>query len=252
VIACIYLAIFFSLGVFISAVSPTTGNAAMRCLFVWFIFVLIIPNAAPYVARRFAPTPSIQEMERQYDKIVADTAYERAKDHSEASKQLSNTKPVEQDEFRRILRRARKRIEEIERLHLTRQRDTFRQMANNYNNRLQRQIRLARILSACSPYAVFTHIAATLANTSGESQIAFLKMTRQYEDDYFDEQYRDGLKTGMGIHRYIPVLNPPLFRLTVPNLRERMRQCLPGVGLLVFLGIFCFMAGYLLFLRRPV
>jgi hypothetical protein len=191
-------------------------------------------------------------MERKYDKIVADTAFNRYKDHAEASKQLSNTKPVEQDEYMRILNRIRNKIGEIEHFHLTRQRDALRQVANLYDNQLQSQIRLSKILSSCSPYAVFTDVATTLANTGGESQMAFLKMTRQYEDDYFDEQYREELRAGRLIHRYGNVDNPPPFRLTIPNLQERMRQCLPSMGLLAFFGVFFFMAGYLMFLRRPV
>jgi ABC-type transport system involved in multi-copper enzyme maturation permease subunit len=170
-IAWIYLAIFFSLGVFISATSPTTGHSAMRCLFIWLLFVLIIPNIAPHIARRFSPTPSVQEMERKYDKIVADTAENRHKDHVAASKRLSNTKPVEKDEFQRIQGRIEHKILDIEHFHLTRQRDACRQIANVYDNQLQRQIRLSKFLSSCSPYAVFTDFATTLTNTNGESQL---------------------------------------------------------------------------------
>ncbi len=253
VIACIYLAIFFSLGVFISAVSSTTGKAAMRCLFVWLLFVLIIPNAAPHAARRFAPTPSVQEMERKYDQILADTAKARREDHRRWSQRLSNTEPVTRDEYIAILLRIRKKIEEIERSHLSKLRYTFRQMADNYDDRLKEQIRLTRLLSACSPYAVFTDIAVTLANTGGESQIAFLKTVRQYEDDYFDEQSRIGLKVGRGMHRFGPVQNPPLeFHLSVPSLHDRLQQSLPGICLLAFFGILCFMSGYLVFMRRDV
>jgi len=250
--AWVYLAIFFSLGVFISATSPTTGNSAMRCLFLWLLFVLIIPNTAPHIARRFAPVPSAQEMERKYDKIVADTAENRMKDHVAANERLGNTKPVGQDEAERILRRVRRSIVEVDHFHLTRLRDVLRQISNTYNNRLQRQVRLSKILSSCSPYAVFTNVATTLANTDGESQMAFLKMVRQYEDDYFDERYREALEIGWEIRRHHRVYKPSPFRLTVPNLRERMRRCLPGMGLLAFFGIFFFMAGYLMFLRRPV
>ena len=251
--AWVYLAIFFSLGVFISATSPTTDIAAMRCLLIWLLFVLIIPNVAPHIARRFVPAPSVQEMERKYDKIVADTAENRHKDHVAASKRLNNTKPVEKDDFQRILYRIEKKILDIEHFHLTRQRDAFRQAANLYNNRLQRQIRLAKMLSSCSPYAVFTNVAATLANTGGESQMAFLKMTRQYEDDYFNERYATALDgTGPIIQYYGRVYDFQPFRLTVSNLQERLRQCLPSMGLLVFFVVFFFMAGYLMFLRQSV
>jgi len=250
--AWIYLAIFFSLGVFISATSPTTGNSAIRCLFLWLLIVLIIPNVAPHIARRFVPIPSVQEMERKYDRIVADTAEKRYKDHVAANERLGNTKPVGQDEAKRISRRVRKSIVEIDHFHLTRKRDALRQIANTYNNRLQRQIRLSKILSSCSPYAVFTNVATTLANTGGSSQMAFLKMARQYEDDYFDERYREALEIRWEIRRHHRVYKPTPFRLTVPNLRERMRQCLSSMGLLVFFGIFFFMTSYLMFLRRPV
>ena len=248
-IACIYVAVFFSVGILISAISPTTGSAAMRCLFFWVLFVLIIPSAATHTARRFVPTPSAQEMERKYDRIVADTAQDRYNDHTIASKQLSNTKPYkDRDEYVRVRTRVRDRIEEIEYSHLTRQRDSLRQIANAYNNRLQSQIRLGRILSSCSPYALLTDVAMTLANTGGRSQMAFLNRARQYEDNYFKELHA----RGEIIFYYYHVDDIPAFSLTAPGLRERMGQSLMGMGLLVFFGILCFMAGYLLFLRRPL
>jgi ABC-type transport system involved in multi-copper enzyme maturation permease subunit len=251
-IAGIYLAIFFSLGVFISAISSTTGSSAMRCLFAWIILALIIPNVAPHIARYFAPNPPIQEMERKYDQILADTAQKRYSEHAEASERLSNTEPVTRDEFMRILTRIRKKIEEIEYSHLSRQRDQFRQLANDHDNTLKRQIQLSRILSACSPYAIFTDVATALANTDGEAQVDFLRKIRQYEDDYFDSQYREGAETGRGIHRFDPVRNPLVFHLTTPNLHERIQQSLPEIGLLMLFGVLCFMAGYLLFLRRAI
>ncbi len=250
--ACIYLAVFFSLGVFISAISPTTGSAAMRCLFVWLLAVLIIPNVMPHIAGRVIPAPSRQEMEREYDKIVADTAAARRKEHDEAAKQLGNTEVVTRDEFDRILRRIRREIEDIEYRHLTRQRDVLRQLANAHGDRLKEQIRLTSLLSSLSPYAVFVDVATTLANTGGESQVNFLRQVRKYKEDYFYQQYMDGLETGRGIHRHNPVPDPLEFQMTFPDLQERLQRCLPGIGLLAFLGILCFMADYLLFLRRPI
>jgi hypothetical protein len=187
-------------------------------------------------------------MERKYDKILADTAERRRNEHAEASERLSNKEPVTRDEFRQIQRRIDRKIEEIEYRHLTRQRDDFRQLANTYDNRLQKQIRLGRILSSCSPYAVLTSIAMTLANTSGGSQMAFLKKARQYEDDYFREMHT----RGEVIYFYYHVDDLPSFSSKASSLPERMRQSLPGIGLLVAFGILCFMAGYLLFLRCPV
>lgn len=250
--AFIYLAIFLSLGVFISAISPTTGHAAMRCLFVWLLFVLVIPNAAPHIARRFVAIPSAQEMERQYDRIVADTARNRHDDHVAASKYLSNTNPVSQEEFTRILLRIQRKITEIDESHLSRQRDSIRQLVNTYNGELRKQMQLGKFLAWCSPYAVFTDIATTLANTGGESQMNFLKAAWQYEEDYFRERYREALEKGWNIRRHHHVPNPPEFHPTTPDLQKRLKQCLPGVGTLVFFGLIFFMAGYLLFLRRPL
>jgi hypothetical protein len=128
----------------------------------------------------------------------------------------------------------------------------LRQLANDYDNQLQNQIRLAKQLASISPYAVLVDVATTLADTNGESQIAFLRMARQYEDDYFEQEYKRGLETGRGIHRFDPVRDPLLFRPTAPNLRMRLRQSLPNIGLLAFFAIVYFMSGYLMFLRRPV
>ena len=57
---------------------------------------------------------------------------------------------------------------------------------------------------------------------------------------------------GGGIHRFDPVRNPPEFHPDTLGLQERIQHSLLGMGWLVFSGIIFFMAGYLLFLRRPV
>ena len=247
-VAWIYLAVFFSMGLLISATTRTTDGAAIRCLFVWVLLALIIPGGAPRVAQRFLPTPSVQEMARKYDQIVADTAETRHNDHAAAAEQLGNTRPVDREEFNRIHRRVRDSILEIEHLHLTRQRDDLREVSNRYEDQLRRQIRLARILSSASPYAVLTDVATTLANTGPESQTAFLKAARGYDKDYFDRQYANR----EDIHYYSHVEDYPPFHVPAPALGARMKRALPNIVWLMFLGIFCFMGGYLIFLRRPV
>jgi ABC-type transport system involved in multi-copper enzyme maturation permease subunit len=248
----IYIAIFFSVGVFISVISSTTGSAAMRCLFVWLLFVLIIPNATPHIARYFAPTPSMQDIQRQYDRIVADAAERRHADHVRWSKRLSNTKPVKKEEFNRILSRIEERITEIDHAHFTQRRDNLRKVTDAYENQLRRQIQLNRKLSLLSPYAVFTDVATTLANTNGESQAAFLKTAQQYEENYFHERYIEALEKKWNIRRHHRILYPPEFRVSYPELQERVRGSLTGLVLLFFYSAVFFMAGYLLFLRRPV
>ena len=247
-IALLYLAIFFCIGIFISAISPTTDSAVVRCLLIWLLFVLIIPNGAPRLAQRFLPLPSLQEMARNYDRIVADTAESRHNDHVAASEKLSNTESVEREELEQIIRRVRHQIREIEHTHLTQQQYQLRKIANRYDNHLQSQIQMARILSSISPYAILVDVATTLANTNPESQAAFLKAAWRYNKDYFDSVY----KNKEDIHFYYHVEDIPSFQVPIPSLAERLKQSLPKVGLLIFFGIFFFMGCYLMFLRCPI
>jgi len=63
--AVLYVTLFYCLGILISSRHKTGSSSIMTSLFVWVLFVLVIPSLTPYVASFFAKTPSKKLIERE-------------------------------------------------------------------------------------------------------------------------------------------------------------------------------------------
>ncbi|MFC1604982.1 ABC transporter permease, partial [Planctomycetota bacterium] len=59
----IYLAIFFSLGLFISCLAHRSSTSLVICLFVWAMLVFLVPNLGNILARQLVRIPTVQQLE---------------------------------------------------------------------------------------------------------------------------------------------------------------------------------------------
>ncbi|GAJ01401.1 unnamed protein product, partial [marine sediment metagenome] len=61
----LYLSVFFTLGLFISARTTRSSTSFLLLLFIWVTFVTIIPKAAVMMAGQIKPIPSVHEITAQ-------------------------------------------------------------------------------------------------------------------------------------------------------------------------------------------
>jgi len=61
----VYLAFFLCLGLLVSSLVKHSGTSILILLFLWVMFVVGIPNAAPIFASQLRPIPSVNAVERQ-------------------------------------------------------------------------------------------------------------------------------------------------------------------------------------------
>lgn len=59
----IYLAIFYMLGMLMSAVTRSSPVSFLLCLFIWVLAVVVLPKAAVSMAEQVSPAPSIEHVE---------------------------------------------------------------------------------------------------------------------------------------------------------------------------------------------
>ncbi len=64
-----YLALFFSLGMFVSAITHTSNTSLLICFFIWVIWIIVIPNAAPVLAKVISPVPGRDQIEKQKEAV---------------------------------------------------------------------------------------------------------------------------------------------------------------------------------------
>jgi len=133
----IYLAVFFSLGLLISCLTHRSSTSLVISLFVWAIFVFLIPNLGNILARQFIQIPTVQQLELKREHIQLRTEIE----------------------FNR-LRTWPERKKAIERA------DSEREMlAEDYRNRFNRLVTLSRNITRISPAAAFTFLATDMMGT---------------------------------------------------------------------------------------
>jgi ABC-type transport system involved in multi-copper enzyme maturation permease subunit len=133
----IYLAVFFSLGLFLSCLTHRSSTSLVLSLFVWAILVFLIPNLGNILARQFVEVPTVQQLELRRRQIA-----------------ISAWQEVNRLELVRD-RNAR----------LARARSEGDQVTEDYRNRFDRLVTLSQNITRVSPTAAFTFLATDLMGT---------------------------------------------------------------------------------------
>lgn len=68
-VSLIYISLFLSLGMLISAFTKRTASSIVILLFIWAIVVFIIPNLGTLVARQIVDVPSVRALSEKRDQI---------------------------------------------------------------------------------------------------------------------------------------------------------------------------------------
>jgi len=133
------------------------------CLFVWVFIVLTVPNVVPILARQIAGTPSLGELDGR-----------RAAIESEQWSQVRGRmmdRSMSDEERRNMFREIRENVTK-----------EWTRIQDEYENKIDKQIDLAQVLSRISPSASYVYAATNLAGT-GVTEFRNLS-------DYTKEYYR--------------------------------------------------------------
>ena len=168
----VYLAIFFSLGLFISCITHQSSSSLVISLFVWAIFVFIIPNLGNILARQFVRIPTVKRLELKLEQSDIREWFEKNRvDHSEQ---------------RRIESRIREENEKL---------------IEDYRNRLNSLIRLSQNITRISPVAAFTFLSTDIMGTGIAEEHRLKKAVLQYlrdDNDKMLEYQRSSIKEVLG------------------------------------------------------
>ena len=215
--ALVYLLLFFNLGMLISAATYRNATALIASLLVWIGWVLIVPNAAPVLARALVPVPSPQKLEAEKKAI-----------HRETGLQAH-------------------RVEDPVRSQKIREEGEGRQhkLERYYQDRLQYQIELSKILARLSPATSFTLFASELAGTGTGF---FTRFNQAYER--FLAETVDFLPNGYDPNaKKVKVEELPRLELVPAPLEESLAAVSVDLLLLALFNVLFFLLTYMLFLR---
>jgi len=150
----IYLAVFFSLGLFISCLTHRSSTSLVISLFVWAMLVFLIPNLGNILARQLVQIPTVQQLELQRRHIQIRTYIEvnRLQDWPERKKA-------------------------IERANSERE-----MLAEDYRNRFNRLVKVSKNITRISPAAAFTFLATDITGTGMLEERRLKSAFLQYRD----------------------------------------------------------------------
>jgi ABC-type transport system involved in multi-copper enzyme maturation permease subunit len=164
----IYLAIFFSLGLFISCLSHRTSTSLILSLFVWIILVFLIPNLGNILARQLVQIPTVQQLELRHTQSWAKNRFMQTRsDTSEHRK------------FKRRLEEENKRF------------------IDDYRNRIKRLVKVSQNITRISPAAAFTFLATDIMGTGLSEERRLKRAILQYDGGAFRYQ-RSSIKEALG------------------------------------------------------
>lgn len=145
IISLAYLALFFFIGLFISALTQRAATAALMLLAIWVILTLVVPNVGWLVAKQVVRVPSQQQIDTEKFKTareIEDDA-ERRKPSGMFVPGYGKFHPEVQPQ----IEAARQEIEE------------------RYANLRQKRLTFSQILTRFSPAGAYVHASTSLAQT---------------------------------------------------------------------------------------
>jgi ABC-type transport system involved in multi-copper enzyme maturation permease subunit len=221
--ALLYLALFLSLGILVSAMTSRAATALIVLLLVWAGMVFVLPNLGTLLARQLVEVPSVKALaeKRQQiwtrDRLLAIMAG-RAQQGRDAA--------------------------EIHRRSFRATNEEFDRMEADYRVHFERMVRLSKAINRISPAAGFVYAATELAGTGIDEEIRLKEAVIRYKNIVLPELLRE--------------LSPGTAAPAAFTYRYRsIGQVMSGGGfidlaILTVFGLLFLAAGFVAFLRYDV
>jgi len=233
-IACLYISVFFTLSLAVSALTHRSATALFLCLLIWVVWILVIPNLAPVVAKILRPGYSPRKVDQ-----------EKAAVRSEIRLRMERlTLTTGKLSYGTEIQEARDKLEREEERRLQ-QWDRF------LEDSIRRQRNLTAVLGRLSPAACWTYAAVALADVGPGSfrrlEEAFRKLRAEMEQ--VAESIRPSRDQPV---RSFKLDQVPSLRVAPASFRDAAGEALNDILILAILNAVFFMTAFVRFLRYDV
>lgn len=248
----LYLSVFFTLGLFVSARTNKSSTSFLALLFIWVTFVTIIPKAAVMTAAQIKPIPSVHEVTAKKEAFLQQTSIEGQDRMREWLKENPSTPGMDPTEYQEKFRQA---IEDLQ-TELTVKIDTNNAaLERDYQVKKRSQQKLAVNLSRISPSSALMFGAMSLARTGIEEHERFLNGVRAFKPiftKWINEKMMKSVNMSTGEMGKVDLSDMPQFTFKKEDFGKSLKRTLPDLGLMGFLIIFFFVGAYVSFIRYDV
>lgn len=261
-LALLYLAAIFSLGIFVSCRTEIASTSITVLLLVWVAFILAVPNMAPYIADLALPVPSRESVEREKMEIRQEWMQHYQQLQREEQERTGRANVWEDEGFRAKVEGLGKQMEE-----------KVQKVEDSYMARMQVQTRWAGIAARLSPLTSFELAAFDLSAAGIEQERRFVDALKEYGKtwDEYSRQKREAWDRYMEAKRKqspdgsimvtseemeqfnkLDLSDYPRFKFEHMPFRERLGLVYVDVLLLLLWNAVFFMLAYLSFLRYDI
>jgi ABC-type transport system involved in multi-copper enzyme maturation permease subunit len=248
----LYLSVFFSLGLFVSARTTRSSTSFLVLLFVWVVIVMVIPKVAVITASQIKPIPSVHEITAKKDAFYQQVQQEGQKGFREWIQKNSADAAKDpkgyQDKIKKFLEEYQQELtSKIDANNAALERD--------YQQRMRAQQGLAINLSRISPASALTFGSMTLARTGIDEFDRFLASVRAYKPIYtkwLNSKLGQSINFQTGEMAKLKLDDMPQHSLEPESLGKSLVRTLPDYVLMVVMIIIFFVGAYVSFLRYDV
>ncbi|MFC1792185.1 ABC transporter permease subunit [Planctomycetota bacterium] len=280
-----FITLFYILGLMVSTFSRYSATSILNCLFIWVLFILIIPNVCPYISAQLYRVPSITEIHRQASeidraagemcsKLTKEIVTQFRHDYGALFSRLESIAPsmlrqrgiadqkkvkelaAADPEFKAMVDAfgdeiqnawdERKRMKEVE-----------WKLLDDFDRRTAFQTKLAKNLACISPLTDFMYFARDLTSTGLRSLDYFERSKNQHIrvlNSYIDRKYKNAIDEDPEVDNYsvLDVDDRPRFIFKEEPLKGKLNAALPYWGILVLFNVVFFAAAFAGFMRYDV
>jgi ABC-type transport system involved in multi-copper enzyme maturation permease subunit len=213
-VTLIYMALFLSLGIFISTLTKKAASSIVILLFIWALFVFVIPNLGTLLARKMVDVPSVRALSEKKEQIWTREVLLRIMDGREGKKTG---------------------VSRFQAIH-----NEMDKLEEDYRNKFNRLIGLSKNINRISPVASFIYALTDIAGTGIGEEGHFKTEIIRYKNRAFLDIVSDNAE-------YSP------FNYQYRSLSQILAKgTLFDIAWLVFFNIFFFALSYFSFVKYDV
>lgn len=272
----IFIAAFYLLGLLVSSFSKYASASILTSLFLWVLFILVIPNLSPYIAAQLYRIPSVNKVEKEVNRIQGierdELGRKLSKDVAEKYEQQYGQKFIDLQSLNQTAIRQRLETDpDFKAMYgaFTNEVNGAWQEANRIQSEKANQIRreldnksaiqafIAKHIACLSPYSNYVYLATDLTGTGLRSMQYFGRLSSEYYQITYpypqnkEEQARQK-DPAFNSNSFLNVSDRPRFSFEEEPLLGRLGAGLPYWGLLLFLNALFFAVTFVRFLRYDV
>jgi len=272
--AVLYISLFYCLGLFISSRHHTSSSSIMTALFVWVLFVLVIPNLSPYAASLVVKTPSNIKIAREVDRLTDterdqlgirlsnERRQEMIKKYSFLAEALTeeerDRRIAEDPEYKQAYTELRQEIQQAWDEANQIQSKKVEDLRRDLELKESAQTRLSRSLSMISPLSNLVYLVTDLSSTGMKNREYFDRLRTawyssfgEYRERKIDEMRRQNPAVDTW-NTPVDMSDRPAFLYREEPLADRFKNTLVYFMILVVFNLVFFTAAFLSFVRYDV